>query len=145
MLVFNFHFQPSKYHLILLFVILFITLIILFNLPFNREMKFLSILLFICWDAKVIWQQGLLRQAHSIIGLQLNERSWLVKSNRKIESATLRADSIITHLVSILRFDVPSRCLPIDCVVWRDSLPAGSYRKLVIGIRMKQSIQRSTG
>ncbi len=50
--------------------------------------------------------------------------------------AKLRGDSTVTTLVSILRFDLPARRQIATCMVFKDSLPAEDYRRLISLVRM---------
>lgn len=57
---------------------------------------------------------------------------WHVSILNKMVEAELLGDSTVTGIVSVLRFRIAGRRMPISCVVFKDSLQSGRYRQLLV-------------
>lgn len=60
---------------------------------------------------------------------------WLITCHDKEYKAHLLGDSIVTNMISVLRFKRPGSWRSINCILFPSSLPLHDYRRLVVFLR----------
>lgn len=133
--VFKLH--PSRFYCLFLGLMLLGSGVIILLLPVVFWLKTLFLAVLIVYGIFLFQKFALLRAAFSVVGLQKQDgKQWRVETRTAVFDAVLRGDSTVTTLVSVLRFDVSGQRRPVVCMVFRDSLPAEEYRRLIGVIRM---------
>lgn len=79
----------------------------------------------------LIWRDALLLGPDAIMLLSHADGHWQLSTHTQQLTAELRGDSTVTGFVSVLRFRVEKRVLPISCVVFKDSLNPQLYHQLL--------------
>lgn len=129
----GFNFVPSKIYLAILIAVLISSGILLLLMNIALLIKIAAIIIFIIYSYHLIHNVGLLRGKRTIQSIRFHEDGrWRVTDNQGIHSAELLGDSVVTAWVCVLRFRVIGKRWPLACVVFRDSLPRGEYRRMVI-------------
>lgn len=118
-------------------MMLFCSAVIIVLLPFAGWLKILLLALLLGYGFFLMLKFALLRTAFSVTALEkMDAKRWQLQMRAGKFDAILRGDSTVTTLVSVLRFDVSGQKFPLVAIVFRDSLPADDYRRLVATIRM---------
>jgi hypothetical protein len=134
-LVFNL--KPSTHYLILLGSTLLLSLLIIAWLPLGMFIKLLLQLLASAYGAHVVWKYGLLRSKHSINVLRRHkDGQWLLSTANQTYPASIRGDSTVTSVVSVLHFQLDSFRRPFACLIFRDALGTDTYRRLLVVLKM---------
>lgn len=137
MLDLEFRLKPSKQYLILISGALLISVGCVISLSAGMWMKLASLIWVVIYSGHLFWRYGLLRTKCSITSIRRHsDGRWLLHTPQQNYAAELRGDSTVTGLVSVLRFRVAQRRWPVSCVVFRDSLERGLYRKLLVVVKM---------
>ena len=111
--------------------------VIIVMLPFVIWLKMLLLAMLLGYGVFLMLKFALLRTAFSVTALKkMDEKRWQAMTRAGALDAKLRGDSTVTTLISVLRFDVSGQKHPLVSIVFRDSLPADDYRRLVGIIRM---------
>ena len=132
----DFKIKPSIFYILLLMPVIAASLIITFLLPVANWIKWPMLVLFALYSVNLLRHHAFLRSGDAVVTLnKLDKKRWQVITRSATYKATLLGDSIVTQFVSVLRFAVPERRAPLVCIVWKDSLPAGEYRQLVVQIK----------
>jgi hypothetical protein len=127
--------KPSKLYLSLISVIWLFSLILL-CLTLEIKVKIGSMILVGGYGCYLLWRYALLLSPHAIISLRCHaDGHWHLSTHKQQFRAQLRGDSTVTGFVSVLRFRVEKRLLPVSCVVFKDSLSAQHYHQLLMVIR----------
>ncbi len=128
--------QPSKQFIALLILLLMGSLLIVSFLPILTPIKIGLFIATLCYGGYILWRDGLLLHPKSLIGFSLDSnRNWLLYNKLEILSGELCGDSTITTLVCVLRFKVRGKRLKYSCVVFKDAVARGLYRKLLVKVR----------
>ena len=133
----DFNFKPSACYLVLLVTLFLTSMGILAMLAASSLIKIASILVLCFYMGVVLIQYGLLRSSQSILGISHKMgREWQLITPTGSRAAALCGDSTATHLVSVLRFKVENEWRARSCILFRDSLRPGEYRRLMVALRM---------
>lgn len=128
--------KSSKRYVAILVLGMLMSIGIVASLSMSLLWKFLIGLVISIYSGKLIWQFGLLQTKHAIRALRCYSNGrWQVHTPHQIYDAILRKDSTVTPVITILRFQIPKKRLPISCVVLPDSLPTNLYRRLRVVVR----------
>lgn len=131
-----FNLKPSKVYIILLTSFVLGSLVVILAQPLGVSLKLLLFIGAMVYGAQLVWRNGFLRGKSAIIAINaLPDNKWVLTTRANRYETTLRADSTVTHLVSILRFQCPGRYFPLSCTVFRDSLEPDEYRQLTVSMR----------
>jgi hypothetical protein len=137
MLDLEFKLKPSKFYLLLQMAILIASGVIVLCLPVAMWLMTILLLVLSIYGAYMLWQFGFLLSPYSVISLRRHQDgSWLLQTNNKTYNAELRGDSTVTGFVSVLRFRLPKQSWPLSCIIFRDSLQADFYRRLLVVLKM---------
>lgn len=129
--------RPSKFYCIFLAIAILASFVVITVVSANFWLKLIVFALLAGYGSYTFLRYGLLKAKFSIIGLQKMESGqWQVTTNSGVTEASLRGDSTITPIVSILRFDVSGRKVPVSCIIFKDSLTDDGYRRLIGVMRM---------
>lgn len=132
----EFNIIPSTSYIILLTLFVMGSLVVIVALPLGFGAKSLLFIALTVYGAQLIWRNGLLKSRHSIMSLvQQAENSWVITTRTQRHEATLRGDSTVTHLASVLRFQLSTQRFPLSCTLFRDSMEPDAYRQLTVAIR----------
>lgn len=132
----EFNLHPSRVYGLFLAAMLSGSAVVVLLLPFTFWLRILILAVLLVYGALVFNRHVLLRASDSIIRLcKLDRERWRVTTRSGAVEANLRGDSTVTALVSVLRFDDVNGKRLLPCIIFRDSLPADSYRQLVSCIR----------
>jgi toxin CptA len=133
----EFKFSPSLIYCIFLAATIFASVIIAFVLPFAQWQCALLAAVLITYGVSIFWRFALMKAETSVTAIRKNDGgSWLLTTRGGTMEAALRGDSTVTNFISILRFDVPGKKRPIASIIFRDSMSADDYRRLVGALRM---------
>lgn len=136
MLDLDFKFKPSFSYLALLILILVVSVGIVLALSIAPWIKFVMIVLIALYGGYLLWAVALLKGKFAITRVkQLEDGNWSVFTQQGRYHATLRGDSTVTNIVSILRFHTPQQRLPLSTVVFPDSLAGRDYREFLVMLR----------
>ena len=132
----EFKLQPSKYFLSLV-CLFFLGGLGLFAVFIEGWMKYFGFLLVSLYGLYIIWQFGLLKGKASVIYLRSHQagKKWLVSTSYTAYETELDAFSVVTRWVSLLHFKMPEQ--QVVSLIFRDSLKAGHYRKLLVRLRVR--------
>lgn len=132
----EFKLKPSRHYLMLMLAILIISLNILLLLPTVYWMKMIGFVLLVAYGFSILWQYVLLRNRNSIIAIKKqSDGHWLVRTNQYHYEVELCGDSVVTGLVSILRFRSPKSFWRKTAIIFRDSLGDEQYRRLLVVLK----------
>jgi hypothetical protein len=132
----EFKLQISKTYCILLAIVFLMSGIIVIVLPAPVWLRAILLAALFGYALHTFWRYALLKSELSILGLKkLEAKHWQLTTNKGVVEAELRGDSTVTTLVSVLRFDLPGRKLPIVSIIFRDNLGADVYRRLIGMVR----------
>lgn len=132
----EFSLRPSPSYLILLSLFVVGSLAVTLTIPADWRIRFFLFLAVAVYGGQIIWCDGLLKGKNAIQTMTLlSDDQWLLMTSAGRFEATLKGDSTVTHLVSILRFKLEGQRFPLSCTVFKDSLPPDDYRRLVVAIR----------
>jgi len=133
----EFNFRPSKQYLLIISLILLTSMVIVLALMLGVWIKLLIFILIMGYGGHIFWKYGLLQSRHSITGIRRHsDGRWHLYTQDNTYHADIRGDSTVTSLVSVLRFRVDRKSLPVSCIVFRDSLPPDFYRQLIVLLKM---------
>lgn len=128
---------PSHFYCLFLALMLLGSAVIALMLPVQFWLRTLIFAVLIVYGAQIFWRYAWLRSKNSVINIaKLTDKRWRLTTQGGVVDAVLRGDSTITTVVSVLRFDIPGSRWPLSCMVFRDSLRADDYRRLISTIRM---------
>jgi hypothetical protein len=128
--------KPSIYYQTILIMFVVASFCIAISLSISLLMKCVTLFFVSFYGCILIWHFGLLKASDSIVRLRrLSNGDWQVQSNQRVYEATLKGDSTVTTVVSILRFQAENKRFPITCVIFPDSLLSGVYRQLLVAVR----------
>ena len=97
---------------------------------------FIEAVLF-CYAILTVKKNVFLKSADAICALtHVNDNEWQVKTQKSSTKAVLLSDSVMTNYVLFLRFKADNFDQALVCAVFRDSLPEGQFRELVVTARM---------
>lgn len=128
---------PSRFYCLFLALMMLGSAVIALMLPLQFWLRTLIFAFLIVYGARIFWQFALLRSKNSVIKMtKLTDKRWRLTTPGGVVEADLRGDSTITTVVSVLRFGISGSRRPLSCMVFRDSLRADDYRRLISIIRM---------
>ena len=129
----EFRLHASRHYLILLGIVFFLSASIIFMLPLYLLVKFSIFVVLFIYMGWITQRFCLLKLDSSIIVLRfISGNKWLLITRQGDINAELLGDSTVTRWVSVLRFRVDGHRFPQSSIVFRDSLPEGVYRKLIV-------------
>ena len=124
--------KPSKQFLIFISILLLGSFIVMASLPLSGWVKIVSGLVLAGYGIKLFWYDVLLRGPKSIIRLnKQNDGSWRLYDRKGAFTGGLAGDSTVTGFLCVLRFRVQGCFFKRSCLIFRDSVGAGTYRKLL--------------
>jgi len=106
-----------------------------FTLPIFLSIKCVIALILILYSIAVLYSHGLLRHKKSIIAFSRTDKGWTVKDATGFYAATLCGSSTVTTKLCILRFQMFEKRLKRSCIIFKDSVPEGEFRRLLVGVR----------
>ena len=128
--------KPSFYYSTILIIFIAASFCLAVSLAISIWIKRIVLVLVGVYGGILVWHFGFLKANDSIIRIRrLSDGQWQVQSNQHVYKATLKGDSTVTTVVSILRFQANNKRWPITCVIFPDSLPADGYRQMVVTLR----------
>lgn len=134
----EFKLVPSRQYIIIMGIFSISSLIIFLYSSFPMMLKLPFFLFLLAYIVRVIVAQVLLKSNSSIIAIRVKgEGEYYLSTRKKVIEANIMSYSAITSFVSLLRFQVGSRELLPRCIVFRDSLKEGEYRKLLVILQMR--------
>lgn len=132
----EFKLRPSLWYALLLLLFIIASLIITLLLPVPGWVRWPLLFLLFLYGMHLIRQHALLTAPDSILGFKkLDESRWQIVTRRAVYEGKLLSDSLVSQVVSVLRFSVAGKRAPISCVVWRNSLPSDEYRKMMVTVK----------
>jgi hypothetical protein len=133
----DFKLHLSKFYCLFLGTLLLGSALVIILLPLPYWLRVLLLAALLIYGSLIFRQYALLRGSFSVIRLKkMEEKRWQVITPSRVFECALRGDSVVTTVVSVLRFNIPGKHLPLVSVVFRDSLRAEDYRRLVAALRM---------
>lgn len=135
MLDLDFKFKPSGIYVSFMLIILGASIGILFSLPVHFIFRLFGLGLMVAYCA-YIQQFVFLRGSQAVLGIKHEkDTQWTLYLRDKRISAELLGDSLVTSFVTVLRFRLPDKRSVSSCVLLRDSLAPGLYKKLQVLLR----------
>jgi hypothetical protein len=132
--------KPSKTAFLLLFILGAASLLLPIFFNFYLGFKLLLTALSFCY-VFYLMKEAALSAKHSIIGLRkLPNGEWYVQKRDTEVRAILRADSTLTHLVSVLHFHHCDTDRIDTCLLFPDSLAANQYRAMLVLIKTEPNL-----
>lgn len=83
----------------------------------------------------LMWSQRLIGTHQTVALREVGDHRWLITLPAGEMMGTLRGDSTLTAKVSILRFNIATRRLPLSLIIFSDAMCAGDYQQLVATVR----------
>jgi hypothetical protein len=109
---------------------------IFMTLPLALIVKVSGFVLLCLYGIYLLWNNGFLRGKSSVRFLKYcDERRWQIEVGSERVEAELLGDSTVTGVISVLRFRITGRLLPLPCIVFRDSVPQHRYRQLLVVLK----------
>lgn len=131
-----FSIKPSKCYLVILILFIIGSLAVTASLPLALSLKSLLFIAVAVYGAQLIWRHGLLKSRNAILNIEHRPGGvWMIETRTQRLEAALRGDSTVTHLASVLRFQLSGQRFPLSCTLFRDSLAPDVYRQLTVVIR----------
>jgi hypothetical protein len=128
----EFKLRPSLLYAFVLLLFIIGSLIITLLLPVSGWLRWPLLLILFLYGMHLMQQHALLTSPDSVLGFKkLDESRWQIITRRAVYEGKLLGDSVVSGIVSVLRFSVQGRRTPLSCVVWRNSLPSEDYRKMM--------------
>lgn len=129
----EFKLKPSLLYALFLLTFIITSLIITLLLPIPGWVRWPVLLLLFLYGIHLIRQHALLTAPDSVLGFKkLDESRWQIITHRAVYEGKLLGDSLVSQVVSVLRFSVQGKRTPLSCVIWRNSLPSDDYRKMIV-------------
>lgn len=133
----EFKLKRSLVYMVFLDAVLLASAIIIWMLPLDLGVRVLLFAVLAFYSATILWRFALLQAKLSVLGFKkLEGKRWQVTLGSGVKEGVLRGDSTVTNFVSVLRFDLHGMRRPVTAMVFRDSLSADDYRRMVGVIRM---------
>lgn len=124
-------------YIVFLDAMLLASAVITWLLPLDLAVRILLFAALVIYSTTLLWRFALLKAKLSVLGFKkLEGKRWQVTLGACVKEGVLRGDSTVTNLVSVLRFDLHGIRRPVTAMVFRDSLSADDYRRMVGVIRM---------
>lgn len=122
----DFKLQYSTQYLTLVGLFVLSSAVILLSLTLSWWLKLCLLLVLCAYGIYIVRYPMLctLRYAQN--------KQWLLQTAETTHTATLSGDSTVTQWFAVLRFRVAGSRLPRTCLIFRDSLPQGDYRRLLV-------------
>lgn len=133
--VFKFH--PSRCHALIwaLLLILAIYTTLTLSLAWLPKLSVLAVI--IVYGCLIFRRSIFFYHPYAVNALlRLNDGGWVLKTNSGDYQAQLLGDSILTQWVSVLQFRSETIVRRFTIVLFRDSMPPFTYRKLMQVLRM---------
>jgi len=118
--------RPSKWFAIYQIVLLLTSLVIVFYLPVLDWLKISLSVAIIMYSLFIFYNQRNLR------ALTHDQQRWCVQTLGGSFEASLCGDSTVTTFMSILRFKIAGKFFKRSYVVFKDTMLADDYRKLIV-------------
>lgn len=132
----EFKLRPSLLYALFLLIFIIASLIITLLLPVPGWVRWPLLLLCFLYGMHLISHHALLTAPDSVLGFKkLDESRWQIITRRAVYEGKLLGDSLVSQVVSVLRFSVQGRRAPLSCVIWRNSLPSDDYRKMIVMVK----------
>lgn len=131
-----FDFRVSRFYVCFMAAALLGSGVMIVLLPIHFIFKLMLGVGLVAYSYLIFKRDILLRDKLSVKSIKkLEEGQWQIATPSGIFESALRGDSLVTNLVSILRFEVKGKV--ISSVLFRDSLKDDNYRRLIGTIRMR--------
>jgi len=111
-------------------------MVVVLSLPVHVAIKWSGSVLLLVYGVYVFYRHVLLGGRDAITKLRCDEDSWFIFINNQWVDVDLRGDTLVTGRVLVLRFRAVHRIRPYSCVIFKDGLPKGCYRELLVGCRL---------
>lgn len=129
----DFHFKPSRQYLLIFGAIVLISILILCGVSIPLWLKLIAIAIVMAHGSRVFWRYALLRDKLSITTIRYtDEKRWVIQNREGTFAVDLHPGTTVTTVVMLLHFRVPGKMLPLKSVIFRDSLSADNFRKLLV-------------
>ncbi len=130
------HLKPSWQFIFFILLTLICNVGIIFYLTISFWIKVLLLCVVLGYGVRVLWDRGYLKGLNSIRNLYYKDDSWELHSQSGVATATLCGESTMTTFISVLRFQDVITKKKYSCVIFRDSLESGLYRRLLVQLLM---------
>lgn len=132
----EFQIKPSFSYNLLLGSMILTSLLALLALPLY--LMIFALIGVLIYGYYLIMRFGLLKTKQSIVSLKQQNGRWYIQTPDETYITSLCNDSVVTPLISVLRFKQDNKKFPHVCVIFRDSLAKGDYCRLCVLCRMGQ-------
>lgn len=110
--------------------------VIIFMSPLAWWIKILLFVLVMVYGLGIFWQHGLLRDQQAILGIHYQaDDGWWIQDRLAKTAVQVNGDSTVTTILSVLRFTPIDQSGVRACVVLKDSMGHGAYRRLVVALK----------
>lgn len=124
--------KPSKQFLVFISALLLGSFMVIASLSLLSWIKIVLGLVLTGYGIKLFWCDILLRSRRSIIRLnKQNDGSWRLYDRKGAFTGLLAGDSTVTGFLCVLRFRVQGCFFKRSSLIFRDSVGADTYRKLL--------------
>jgi hypothetical protein len=127
--------KPSKRFILFLLINLLCCIAIVATLPMPFALKFFLGILVLAYGGHALWRQGWLLSRRSIIRLSHDEDGWQWHDRQTSWRGELCGDSTLTAFLGILRLKAHGARVKQSCLIFKDTLSAESYRRLLVTAR----------
>lgn len=126
--------KPSNKALVLFISVLSGSLLIVFTLNIGALLTILIAIVCISYGSLLWRDHGFIREISCS-----RDKDWqLFTREGVLITAKLRSDSIVTAHLCLLRFQAGKK--RYGCLIFRDSLAEGLYRRLLVQVRISESV-----
>lgn len=125
--------KPSKLFMILSASLIVMSVITIATLSIDWILKVVLIAITLLYGGWIFWTVVLMKGSNSLLGLLLlKDGSCRLQFTSNTIEAEIMGESIATSEICVLSFNVQDRKSKLVCVVFKDSLEKGMYRKLLV-------------
>lgn len=131
----EFELYPSRRFLVLFCLVSVISGISLAVTSISLLYKLPLTILLIVYTYHIYQQFGSLNANTAVRGIECHpEGGWLVNMPHSSQRAVLRGDSVVTSVVTLLRFQCQQEKRSLSCLIFPDSLAPDLYRQLLVAV-----------
>lgn len=134
MLAHEFNLQPSRYFLSIFILIFALTILVMWMLTLPLWMKLIGVSAVTLYGHHIYRRYVVLNTPDAVTHIRYQAGDWQIVTSKGLQKVDLCGDSVLTNVVSILRFKGSEKQYG-TCIVFRDSLELSSYRELLLVLK----------
>jgi hypothetical protein len=127
--------KPSKSFILFLLINLLCCLAIVATLPLAMGIKIFVEIVVLLYGGHLLWERGWLLGRRSITRLCRDQDGWQWHDRHSVWHGEIGNDSTLTGFLGILRLKPQGARRKHSCLIFKDTLSADSYRRLIVTVR----------